>query len=117
MPVTLCPVSRPIGTNKDGGSQQGQGAWFQTAEGNRPRLAKEEEMEMAPGVRNGNNGSCLVTQWIKDPVMARLHLGCRFNPWPRTFPMPQVQPKRKKKKKFWGWGFGDLQASSASSPY
>ena len=39
--------------------------------------------------------SSLVAQWVKDLALALLWH--RFDPWLRSFWMPQVQPKKKKK--------------------
>ena len=36
-------------------------------------------------------GSSLVAQRVGDPVLSLLW--CKFNPWPRNFPMLQVQPR------------------------
>ena len=51
---------------------------------------------------NQPEGSSLVAQWVKDPVLSLLWpeslLWCRFNPWPGNFNMLQAWPTNKSTK-------------------
>ena len=42
--------------------------------------------------------SCLIAQWVKDPVSSLLWLWLQlwlwFDPWPMNFHMPQARPKK-----------------------